>query len=220
MKVIVVGNQKGGVGKTTIATNLAVVAATAGQKVLLIDADTQGSAGAFRAVREQESGKDDISAVSIVTPTVHKDVVNFSNFDIVFVDAGGRDNALFRSAVSAASKGIFIIPVLPSAYDIWATEDTFKILAEARAFIEIPAYALFNQIMPNTIVAREAKEALDDLTKDAGVTLLKSTLVARQDYKKSIGKGQGVIEFDSTGKAAGEVRALWSEIKTILGEKN
>lgn len=215
MKVVVIGNQKGGVGKTTICTNLAVAAVLDKKRVLIIDADTQGSSMAFRAVREQ-LGKDDISAVSIITATVHKDVKKFSNFDLVFIDAGGRDNTLFRSAITAAAGGILIIPLEPSAYDIWATEDTFKILQEASSYVNIPAYCLFNKLMPNTIVAKEAAEALEDMTKDANVILLQTDLVSRQDYKKSASKGLGVIEYEPAGKAAAEIKSLYVEIQTLL----
>lgn len=217
MKVVVVGNQKGGVGKTTISTNLAVAAALDGKRVLIIDADTQGNSMGFRALRQTE-GKNDISAVQITTPTVHKDISNFTSFDLVIVDAGGRDNPLFRSAVGSAAYGVLIVPVLPSQYDIWSTEDTFDILAEARVGAEIPAYALFNQILPNTIVARDAKEAIIEMSAKQNFGILQTSLVARQDYKKSISKGQGVIEFDSRGQAADEVRSLYREIKAILGE--
>jgi len=124
VKVIVVANQKGGVGKSTIACNLAVAFAYWGAKVLLIDTDVQGSSVGFRAIRE----KNDITAIAITKPTVHKDIRGFSNFDIVVVDAGGRDSAVFRSSIMAATYGMLIIPTLPSVYDIWATEDTSAIL--------------------------------------------------------------------------------------------
>ena len=118
MKVISVVNQKGGVGKSTIACNLAVNAVLDGKRTLLIDADPQGSSLSFRAIR----GADDLKAVSITQPTIHKDIGDFENFDLVIIDAGGRDNTLFRSAVTAAAKGMLLIPVLPSQYDIWAAE--------------------------------------------------------------------------------------------------
>lgn len=212
MKVIVVANQKGGVGKSTIACNIAVSAVNDNKKVLVIDADIQGSSLAFRAMRES----DDLKAVSITQPTVHKDISDFENFDIVIVDAGGRDNTLFRSAITAASKGILIIPVLPSSYDIWATEDTFKVLQEARVYVDINAYAVFNQTIQNTIVSREAKELLDEITKESNITLLNTVLYSRVDYKKSISKGLGVVEYEPEGKAADEVNRLYNEIKTIL----
>lgn len=212
MKVVVVANQKGGVGKSTIACNIAVSAIKDNKKVLIIDADIQGSSLAFRAMRES----DDLKAVSITQPTVHKDISDFENFDLVIVDAGGRDNTLFRSAITAASTGILIIPVLPSSYDIWATEDTFKILQEARVYVDINAYAVFNQTIQNTIVSREAKELLDEITAESNINLLDTVLYSRVDYKKSIGKGLGVVEYEPEGKAADEVNRLYNEIKKIL----
>jgi len=213
MKVISVANQKGGVGKSTIACNLAICAVKDGKKTLIIDADPQGSSISFRAIRET----DDLKAVSITQPTIHKDVGDFKNFDLVLVDAGGRDNAIFRSAVTAAARGILLIPVLPSQYDIWAAEDTFKILNEARVYVDIDAYAVFNQTIQNTTVSKEAKEALEELTAESDIKLLNTVLFSRVDYKNSIGKGLGVIEYHPKGKAAEEMNNLYSEIKSILG---
>lgn len=213
MKVISVVNQKGGVGKSTIACNLAVNAVNDGKRTLIIDADPQGSSLSFRAMRE----KDDLKAVSITQPTIHKDIGDFENFDLVIIDAGGRDNTLFRSAVTAASRGILLIPVLPSQYDIWAAEDTFKILKEARVYVDIQAYAVFNQTIQNTTISKEAKEALEELTAESDIKLLDTLLFSRVDYKKSIGQGLGVAEYQPKGKAAEEINNLYREIKGILG---
>ena len=65
--------------------------------------------------------------------TIHKDLEGFSNFDVVIIDAEGRDSAVFRSAIMAASQGLLIIPTLPSVYDIWATEDTLKVLPRCKS---------------------------------------------------------------------------------------
>lgn len=215
MKVIVVGNLKGGVGKSTIACNLAVAAALDGKKTLIIDADPQGSSMTFRAVRQS----DNLKAVSIVQPTIHKDIRDFSNFDLVIVDAGGRDSTLFRSAVVAANGGILVIPILPSQYDIWATQDTFSVLKEARAFADIPAYALFNQVMSNTNVTKDAVETLQEITGENEISLLTSHLFSRVDYKKSITEGKGVMEYMPASKAAQEVKALYAELVQILGDR-
>lgn len=212
MKVLSVVNQKGGVGKSTIACNLAVCAAMGGLKTLLVDADPQGSSLAFRAIRKA----DDLKAVSITQPTIHKDVGDFVNFDLVIIDAGGRDNTLFRSAITAASMGALLIPVLPSQYDIWATEDTLAVLKEARVFVDIPAYVVVNQIIHNTTVSKEAKEALDELTLEYDAKLLNSSLYARVDYKKSVAEGLGVVEFAPNSKAANEMLCLYKEIKDLL----
>jgi chromosome partitioning protein len=212
-KVISIANMKGGVGKSTIAVNLAVCAVKDGKKVLLIDADVQGSSLSFRAIREA----DDIQAVSITQPTIHKDIGNFENFDLIVIDAGGRDNALFRSAITSSANGILIVPVLPSQYDIWATEDTFNMIKEAKAFIELKAYALFNQVIQNTSISKEAKETLEELASEIDVKLMKSVLYSRVDYKKSISQGLGVVESQPKSKAAAEMHNLYKEIKTILG---
>ena len=208
MKVIVVANQKGGVGKSTISCNLGVAAALAGKKVLIIDADPQGSSATFREVREN----DDLKVISIVKPTIHKDIQDFSNFDLVIVDAGGRYSVVFRSAILAAAGGILVIPILPSQYDIWATEDTFHVLRDARTYQDIAAYALFNQVIQNTTVAKEAVETLKDMTAENEVRLLAQNLYQRVDYKKSISEGKGVMEYAPGGKAAQEVRTLFDEI--------
>jgi chromosome partitioning protein len=212
MKIITIGNQKGGVGKSTLACNLAVLAATEGQRVLIIDSDIQASSMAFRALREA----DDIRAVAITQPTIHKDISEFANFDLVFIDAGGRDNTCFRSAVMAAGGGALLIPVLPSVYDIWATEDTLKILQEARVYRDIKAYIVLNQVIANTSIARDAREALTDLTKQNDVALLETCLYSRVAWKTSISKGQGVIETEPQGKAAQELRTLYNELQSLI----
>ena len=88
MKILSIVNQKGGVGKSTLAVNLAIAAIKDKKRTLLIDADTQGSSIAFRAIREQ----DDLQAIAITTPTIHKDIKKFKeSYDFVIIDAGGRN---------------------------------------------------------------------------------------------------------------------------------
>jgi len=212
LKVVVVGNLKGGVGKSTVACNLGVAGAMDGKKVLIIDSDPQGSSMTFRAVRQ----RDNLKAVAITRPTIHKDIHDFSNFDLVVVDAGGRDSALFRSAVIAATGGILLIPILPSQYDIWATEDTFAILKESRTFAEIRAFAMFNQVMQHTTVTQDAFATLQEMTGENDVSLLNCKLFSRVDYKKSISEGKGVMEYAPSGKAALELKALYDEIMQLF----
>ncbi len=210
MQTIVVANQKGGVGKSTIACNLAVAFALDQKSVLLIDADTQESALGFRAVRE----KDDIKAIAITKPTIHKDIPGFGNFDVIVVDAGGRDSSVFRSAIMAASYGILLIPTLPSVYDIWATEDTLKVLKDARAFADIPSYLLINQVIRANIV-KEAEESLNELAQQYEVDILKTRLFSRVAFRNSVKEGKGVLEMNDP-KAKNEMASLYEEIKEKL----
>jgi len=213
MKVIVVANQKGGVGKSTIACNLAVCAAKDGKRTALVDADPQGSSIQFRSLRQA----DDIMAVAMTKPTILQDIKHLSDFDIVVVDSGGRDNALFRSAVTSAIYGILLVPLLPSALDVWATEDTFKILGEARSVgAKINAVAVFNQVKRGTTLAAQAKDALVELTADNEVRLLECTVGDREAFKQSFMGGYGVIEYDPSSKAADEMNSLYLAVAEQL----
>jgi chromosome partitioning protein len=212
MKIITIGNQKGGVGKSTVACNFAVEAAKGGLNVLLVDADIQGSAMDFRGIRAANEKLVQFGAVSIPRDTIRHDVRSFSDFDLILIDAGGREGRVFRSAIMAAD--LFIIPVLPSPYDIWATEGTADVLRDVRAVREdLIARLLINQLIPNTIISREAGEAL------AGLDILRldTVLHHRTAYKRSIAEGQGVTEYkDADGKAAVEMQSLWEEVQTWL----
>jgi len=209
MKIIVVGNIKGGTGKTTLSTNLSVEASKDNKRVLLVDSDVQASAMGFRGSRET----DDIKATAILTPTLHKDLRDFEQFDLIIVDAGGRDVGAFRSAILAAD--LFILPTRPSQYDIWSTADTIKVLQEARIYRpEIKARVVLNQLIPNTIIGREAGEALADFQEEC--PLLKSTIAMRVAFETSVDRGMGASEIEPDGKAAQEIDSLYKEVMQIL----
>ena len=209
MKVICIGSEKGGTGKSTITANLAAEAVRGGLKVLVIDADAQQSSIDFRGVRSDREVIPQFQAVSIIKNTIHKDVHSFRDFDLIIIDVGGRDSTVFRSAILAAD--ILLIPVLPSQYDIWATSGTVDALAEARTYHDIEARFVINQVIPNTTVAKEALEAL----KEFDVPVLSTRLHSRVAYKQSIGEGKGVTEYEPAGKAASEIKSLYQEVSVL-----
>jgi chromosome partitioning protein len=212
--VICFGNCKGGVGKSSLSVFTAVEAAKHNKKVLLIDADPQKSSAAWRASREAN----DIVCTSITEPTIHKDIQTLaSGYDLVIIDAGGRDTGTFRSAILASD--ILVIPVLPSQFDIYAAEDTVKILTEARVYRDnIKAFFILNQLLTNTIISREAEEALIEITEGSDIPLMKTKLFARVAYKKCLDTGVGVTEYEPVGKAADEVRSMFRELMKAIGE--
>ena len=206
--IVTIGNQKGGVGKTTIATNLAVLSALWGHKTLLIDADVQSSAMDFRSFRKD--GLAPIQAVSITKPTLHQDVTNFSNFENIFIDAGGRDSDTFRSAIMACDT--FMAPITPSPYDVWSSEETFKALRQARIYKPINAYVVLNQVIANTNMSKEVSTLITNIATEYELVVLKNILILRQDLKKSASEGKGVSEYAPKSKADIEMRHLYQEV--------
>ena len=206
--IITVGNQKGGVGKTTIATNMAVISAMNNKQTLLIDADIQGSTMDFRSLRKDELIS--VHAVQIVKPTIHTDINTFDNFNNIFIDAGGRDSDTFRSAIMACD--FLLIPVTPSPYDIWSSEETFKILRQARIYKKIKAAIVLNQVIKNTNISREVQQSLSDIAEEYELTTCKTTLYSRVAYKESVSEGKGVCEYAPKSKAEAELKSLYEEV--------
>lgn len=216
MKIVTVGNCKGGVGKSTVSVNLAVAAALDGKRILLVDSDEQNSSLDFRNIRTP----DNIKAISITTPTLHKDINDFSkSYDLVIIDVGGKNSATFRSAIVATgAEGLFLVPCLPSTYDIWSTEQAMKLLQEVRSISQsaVNARLLVNQLQANTIMRREADDSLESMAVEYDCPVLSSRLHLRAAYKTAIMNGLGVLEHEPKGKAAAEIKALYDEIMAIM----
>ncbi len=217
MKVISIVSQKGGVGKTTISTNLAVEFAREGKKLLFIDTDPQLSASDFRSIRAENDSLTQYSCVQVLEPTLHKDIGNF-NFDVIIIDVAGRENRMLLNAMRVSD--VIIVPVCPSSYDLWASEDTYKKgaeLLEMRPDTKI--FSVFNMVRPGTAILRDVDELKPGFEKDYGLKFLQSSLHLRESYKKSAAFGMGVSELkgkDKDPKASEELKALYSEIREVL----
>ena len=225
MKVISVVNTKGGTGKSTIATNVATALAEENNKVLLIDTDKkQESALAFSQIRNENPELADISAIAVPVKSLYKDIKNYSNFEYIVIDAGAGDNDLVRSAIFCSSYGMLLIPIQPAAYDVWATEDTLKLLDSCREML--PGYdnnyMLLNRLSANSRMRfqGEAREYIKELCEKYDVKIMNTELYDRIAYKEAICHGMNVIEYShfkkDAEKAAIEMKLLVSEIKRNL----
>lgn len=206
--VVTIGNQKGGTGKTTIATNMAVLSAIKNKKTLLIDADSQSSSMDFRGLRKNDSNS--VQAVQITKPTIHTDIRTFDNFDNIFIDAGGRDSETFRSAIMACD--FLLVPVTPSAYDVWSSEETFKVLRQARIYRKIKAAIVLNQVVKNTNISQDVQRVLRDIAKEYDLKICRTILYSRVAYRESVSVGKGVCEYTQKSKAGIEIQKLYKEV--------
>ena len=131
--IIALLNQKGGVGKTTLATHIAGELALRGQHVVLLDADPQGSSLDWTQRRAQQGLPRLFSAVGLARETLHQEAPELARrADHVIIDGPPRIAALARSALLAAER--VVIPVQPSPYDLWASAEMVALIREAQVF--------------------------------------------------------------------------------------
>src|SRR5438477_7809501 len=155
--IIGVLNRKGGVGKTTVAINVAATLAAAGGRVLLVDADPQASALSWSSLRERDPL---FAVVGMARPTLHRELPEIAaKFGVVIIDGGPGVNNLGRAAILASD--LVLIPVQPSPYDAWAAAETVQQIREAQRFREgLKAAFIINRKIANTAIGRQAAIAL------------------------------------------------------------
>lgn len=202
-------NQKGGVGKTTLSVNLAANLARTGARVLLIDADPQGSSLDWAAARESAPM---FPVIGLPRPTVHKEIGQVSQgYDHVIIDGPPRVTDLARSAIMASD--IVLIPVQPSPYDIWAADEVVRLIDEARVYKEnLKAVFVVNRKIANTAIGRDVGDALASYP----IPVLSASITQRVIFAEAAAKGMAVHEIDADGPAAAEIMAVTMELEELL----
>ncbi|MHC5855189.1 ParA family partition ATPase [Nostoc sp.] len=206
--VIAVLNQKGGSGKTTIATNLAHALKRDNYTVLLIDSDPQGSARDWN----EASGGNIIPVVGLDRETLAKDLQAISQgYDWIVIDGAPQIAKLSAAAVKAAD--LVLIPVQPSPYDIWACADLVDIIAARREVTNGKPKAAFviSRAIKNTKLSGEINQALSDY----GLPVLKAGTTQRVVYPTTAAEGLTVFS-DPSSDAAREINTLKKEVLEIL----
>ncbi|PQJ26988.1 chromosome partitioning protein [Salinibacter sp. 10B] len=210
--VILIGGEKGGTGKTTLATNLAALRSNEGRDVLLVDTDKQGSASDWAAVREEIEGVPRIPSVQVFGKQVTSQVQDLeARYDDLIVDAGGRDSVELRSAMVVTDR--FYVPLQASQFDVWTIERMEELVEQAQAINpSLQARVFINRASPHPQV-REASEAEEILEEFEHLVFSGVVLHDRIAFRRAAGNGVAVTETESPDpKACNEVQALYDAI--------
>jgi chromosome partitioning protein len=203
MKILSLLAQKGGVGKTTLAVHLAVLASQKGQRVILVDTDPQKSTADWWEVREAHEPElvaIDAAQLSQVVKAAKKDSV-----DLVLVDTAPHAQA--EAAVAAKLSDLVLIPTRPAILDLRAIGSTVEI---AKA-VSAKAAIVLNSCPPRrgtgeAAIVHEARKGLADY----GLPIAPQAITQRAALSHALIDGRAVTEFEPKGKASTELESLWT----------
>ena len=214
-KIIAVANQKGGSGKTTVSMQLAGTIARRGNKVLVVDADPQGTATRWAASAEDERPfPASVVGLSAASAKVHREVKKFiDDYNYIIIDCPpAADSPVPQSALLIAD--LVLVPLIPSPLDMWAAVGIRQVIANVSDLNEgLKARLVLNQCQPNTTLTQETLEVLPEF----GIELARAQLRQRQVYRQSAVFGQTVHDFGGKASAAiEEIENLTNEVFEIL----
>jgi chromosome partitioning protein len=215
--ILVCGGIKGGVGKTTLATNMTVLSALAGSDVLLIDADDQETASDFTILRNElrsSLGGAGYTSVKLHGTAVRSEGLRLAEkYDHVVIDVGGRDSAGQRAALSIAD--IYAIPFLPASFDIWTLDKVAALIEEARPFNERLQTVCFLNRADAT--GSDNVDAVAIAREISGLMYLDAPLGNRKAYRTAASQGLGAVELKNVdSKASAEIRFLFDRLNEIF----
>jgi len=209
--IVSILNQKGGTGKTTLAVNMAREYTKRTMKTLLVDSDSQGSALRWH----EESGGELIDLTCLPVNTLDKDVIKFKDrYERIIIDGIPRVSPLTVCAIKAAD--VVLIPVQPSPYDVWATEDLVRLIQERIEITEgkLKAAFIVSRHVKGTLLGREITEQL----LVVGLPVFVHGTCQRQEYAKSVQEGRTVCE--AMTEATKEIVAIVNELEDFYHGKN
>ena len=210
--IVTVGGIKGGSGKSTVATNLAILRAAAGHDVLLVDADEQETASDFTILRnERLEGGAGFTAIKLAGAAVRTEIHRLAGkYDDVIIDTGGRDTTSQRAALTVSN--VLLVPFVPRSFDVWTLEKVSELVAEMRTVNPgLAAFAFINRADPR---GQDNADAEDVIRETSELTLMPTPFGARKAFGNAAARGLAVTELrPQDAKATDEVMALYRRLE-------
>ncbi len=204
--IISVVNQKGGVGKTTLAINIAGAYAENGSNVILVDTDPQGSVLQWHSTNKSSAFDVEHYPFELKNSNIKSYV---RKYDCVIIDSPPALEAITRASLLISS--LAIVPITPSPLDIWSAKETVRMIeAAGEKNKRLKTRLLVYRKVPGTRIGREAREALEHY----GLKVFQTEITHRIAAVESMIAGLTVIQFAPKSVAAREIRSLIAEINS------
>lgn len=218
--IISIVNEKGGSGKTTVATNLAFKFAKEKIDLMLIDADPQRSVETLIDFRINNGLELPFNSMSKIGDSLAKETKSLeSKYDSIIIDTGGRDSKEMRQALIVSD--LVIIPTLASGYDQAVLNKMLELVEECSLINEkLKALILINRASPNPFLEKkinDLKEYLDEKQIPSNIKVANTIIYEREIYKNVVFEGKSVIEMDNN-KAKNEIDSLYNELFEICSQ--
>jgi chromosome partitioning protein len=213
--IITVGGIKGGSGKTTVATNLAIYLSKNGGDVLLVDADEQETATDFTAWREEtKTGDVGYTAVKLTGDQVRTQVAKLKDkYQHIVIDTGGRDTTSQRAALF--SSDVYLLPFNPRSFDVWTVGKVEKLIQEIRSVkpTDLKVFSFINRADPR---GTDNDDAAELLASSEIMNFLDFSLGNRKAFSTAASKGLAVTELTPIDeKASQEIKSLFDYVIAI-----
>lgn len=200
--ITVVGNMKGGTGKSTVAFNLSIwVATRRNVHVSVYDLDPQATITDALEIRTEDG-----HVPTIVPSNDVNELSDEGKHTEVIIDIGIADSKAMNAAIEKADR--ILIPVAPSQADVWSTQRFLKLIEKVRKKGKKAEILGFMNRSDTHRAVRETDDAFEALSTLDGLDMLESRLYQRTAYRRSFSEGMAVFELDPKSKAAAEIEEL------------
>jgi chromosome partitioning protein len=209
--IVTVGGIKGGSGKSTVATNLAVLRSQSGRDVLLIDADDQETASDFTALRnERLETQAGYTSIKLTGAAVRTETLRLKDkYQDIVIDTGGRDTTSQRAAISVSD--VLLVPFVPRSFDVWTLEKVSALVEEMRtANPHLRAYTFINRADPR---GSDNTDASEMLAESSALEFIETPLGVRKAFSNAAAEGLAVCELrPQDPKASEEIMILYQYV--------